>query len=62
MTKVLTENIENKTVPAGKAKKFFAADSSGDDPLRKRVRRAVKNAAVPPDLESKVLNLLRKHL
>ncbi len=33
-----------------------------DEKLRKRVRRAIKNIAVSDDLETKVLNLIRKKI
>lgn len=42
------------------AKKSFARQDSADEDLRKRVRQAVKSVPVPADLESKMLNFIRK--
>jgi hypothetical protein len=53
--------ISTEKIVSGKAKKISAAQKDlPNEELRKTVRRAVKTVAVPIDLESKVLNLLRK--
>lgn len=62
MTKISIKKIKNKTAASGNAKNFFVVSSSGDELMLSRVKRAVKNVAVPSDLESKVMDLLRKHL
>lgn len=41
-------------------KKHFLPQETLDEELRKRIRRAVKNVSVPADLETKILNFLRK--
>jgi len=40
----------------------FLEKSLSDEELRKKVRQAVKSVAVPADLESNMLKLLRKQL
>lgn len=60
MKKNLDEDTKNFS---GKSKRFFAAPAdSTDEKLRVIVRRAVKSVAAPADLESRVLNLLRKQI
>lgn len=41
-------------------KQPFVRMDSADENLRIRIRRAVKSVPVPADLESKILNLIRK--
>lgn len=48
------------TVSRQMAKKPFTVQTSADEELKNRVRRAVKNVEVPADLESKILNFIRK--
>lgn len=62
MTKISIKKTKNKTIASGNAKKSFVVSSCGDELIRKRVKRAVKNVAVPSHLESKVMDLLWKHL
>lgn len=59
MKKISVKDTKNRVFASGKTKNLLAAGSADDERLRKRVKHAVKTIAVPPDLESKVLNLLR---
>ena len=55
---------EEKRIVSGKAKKnhYAKATFAPEEDLRKLLRRAVKAAPVPADLESKVWNLIGMQL
>lgn len=51
---------DDKFIVAKRRESFLKKNDAGDERLKSAVRRAVKNIAVPADLESKVLTSLRK--